>query len=91
MSAILPLTWMFLSVVICFYNHASLNRIQSILTMVYDTQTYKHSGLRPLSRNKNWNKTFWKLDLSLSSGEGEEMLTLLGPLERANLNHNPVI
>jgi hypothetical protein len=29
---------------------------------------------------------FWKLDLFPSSGEGETS-TLLGPLERANLNH----
>jgi hypothetical protein len=32
------------------------------------------------------NTTFWKLDLFLSSGEGRETSTLLGPLERSNLN-----
>jgi hypothetical protein len=30
---------------------------------------------------------FQKLDLFLSSGEGRETPTLLGPVERANLNH----
>jgi hypothetical protein len=30
---------------------------------------------------------FWKLDLFLSSGEGRKTPTLLGPLEKANLNH----
>jgi hypothetical protein len=30
---------------------------------------------------------FWKLDLFLPSGEGGKTATLLGPLERANLNH----
>jgi hypothetical protein len=33
------------------------------------------------------NTTFWKLDLFLSSVEGRETPTLLGPLGRANLNH----
>jgi hypothetical protein len=33
------------------------------------------------------NATFWKLDLFPSSGEGKEAHTILGPLERANLNH----
>jgi hypothetical protein len=33
------------------------------------------------------NTTFQKLDLFPSSGEGRETTTLLGPLERANLNH----
>jgi hypothetical protein len=33
------------------------------------------------------NTTFQKLDLFQSSGEGRETLTLLGPLERASLNH----
>jgi hypothetical protein len=32
------------------------------------------------------NTTFRKLDLFPSSGEGEKTPTLLGPLERANLN-----
>jgi hypothetical protein len=33
------------------------------------------------------NSTFLKLGLFLSSGEGRETPTLLGPLERANFNH----
>jgi hypothetical protein len=33
------------------------------------------------------NTTFRKLDLLPSAGEGWETPTLLGPLERANLNH----
>jgi hypothetical protein len=32
-------------------------------------------------------KTFWKLDLLASSGEGKGAPTLLGYLERANPNH----
>jgi hypothetical protein len=32
------------------------------------------------------NTTFQKLDLFLSSGEGEKTPTQIGPLERANLN-----
>jgi hypothetical protein len=32
-------------------------------------------------------KRYWKLDLFLSSGEGRETPTLLGPVERANINH----
>jgi hypothetical protein len=31
---------------------------------------------------------FWKLDLLPSSGEGQEICTLLGPLERANLHRS---
>jgi hypothetical protein len=30
---------------------------------------------------------FWKLDMFLSSGEGEKTPNQLGALERANLNH----
>jgi hypothetical protein len=36
------------------------------------------------------NTTFRKLDLFPSSGEGREIPTLLGSLERANLNHMSV-
>jgi hypothetical protein len=48
-------------------------------------------GFRTLSivrsSKKLENTTFRKLDLFLSSGEGGEIPTLFGPLERANLNH----
>jgi hypothetical protein len=48
-------------------------------------------GLRTLSlvrdSKKLENKAFQKLDLFPSSGKEREMPTLLGPLERANLNH----
>jgi hypothetical protein len=37
---------------------------------------------------KTQQQFFRKLDLFSSSGEGWETPTLLGPLERANLNHN---
>jgi hypothetical protein len=38
--------------------------------------------------SKKLEKTkFWKLDMFLPSGEGKETPTILGPLERANLNH----
>jgi hypothetical protein len=43
----------------------------------------------PIARNSKYleNTTLWKLGLFLSSGEGKETPTLIGPLERANLNH----
>jgi hypothetical protein len=33
------------------------------------------------------NTTFWKLDLFTSSGEGKVIPTMLGPLEKVNLNY----
>jgi hypothetical protein len=36
---------------------------------------------------KTSNLTCWKLDLFPFSGEGKEIPTLWGPLERANPNH----
>jgi hypothetical protein len=33
---------------------------------------------------------FWKLDVFTSSGDWKEIPTLLGPLQRANLNHGEV-
>jgi hypothetical protein len=45
------------------------------------------SGHCPSSRILNNYKTFWKLDLFPSSGDGvEETTTLLGPLERGDLS-----
>jgi hypothetical protein len=55
--------------------------------MVYDTQNYCGSGLCPLSVIKKLEQMFRKLDLFLSSGEGRKIPTVLGPLQRANLNH----
>jgi hypothetical protein len=56
--------------------------------MVYKTQNYWVFGLCPSSGIlEAKNTTFWKMDLFPSSGEGEVTPTLLGPLERANLNH----
>jgi hypothetical protein len=53
--------------------------------MVYMTQNYWDFGHYPLSRIlKIENKMFQKLD---PSGDGRKTPTLLGPLERANLNH----
>jgi hypothetical protein len=41
-----------------------------------------------IQNSKYWKtQPFWKLDLFLSSGEGRETSTLLGPSERPNLNH----
>jgi hypothetical protein len=56
--------------------------------MVYVEQNSQNfSGLFPSSGIPK-NTTFRKLDLFPSSGEGgEKILTQLGPLERANLNH----
>jgi hypothetical protein len=57
--------------------------------MVYDTQT-ELLGFCTLFIiqyiKKLENTMFQNLDLFLSSGEGET-LTMLGPLERANINH----
>jgi hypothetical protein len=60
-------------------------RFQRLLTMVYNSQNCWVSVPCPSSGILE-NTTFRKLDLFLSSGEGETP-TLLGPLERANLNH----
>jgi hypothetical protein len=54
--------------------------------MVYNTLDYGVFGLYP-SSDVLKDTTFRKLDLFPSSGEGLEIPTLLGPLERANLNH----
>jgi hypothetical protein len=56
--------------------------------MEYNTQNYWVSGLCP-SRGilNNFNAVFRKLDPFSSSGEGREAPTLMGPLDRANLNH----
>jgi hypothetical protein len=53
--------------------------------MVYSTQNYCVFGLFPSSGIlRNRNTTFRKLDLFTSSGKDTY---LVGPLERANLNH----
>jgi hypothetical protein len=61
--------------------------------MVCNAQNYWVSGLCPSSGILNTTeKTFRKLDLFPSSGEGKKTPTLLGPLERANLQSTgPVI
>jgi hypothetical protein len=47
----------------------------------------KHSAPETLSSVRySKNTTFRKLDIFPSSGEGRKTLTLLGSLERANLN-----
>jgi hypothetical protein len=57
-------------------------------------RSYKHINLRvfglcPSSGIlENRNTTFRKLDLLPSSDEREKTPTLLGPLERTNLNHS---
>jgi hypothetical protein len=60
------------------------------LTLVCNTQNHLVSGLCPSSGVLN-STAFRKLNLFPSSGEGTEKPTLLGPSERANLSHNPVI
>jgi hypothetical protein len=57
--------------------------------MLYATLNCWVFGLCPFSGilTKLENTTFRKLDLFPSSGYGWETATLLGPLERANLNH----
>jgi hypothetical protein len=52
--------------------------------MVYNTKNYWVSGLCPSSGILNSMKS---MDLFPPSGEGRETPTLLGPLERSNLNH----
>jgi hypothetical protein len=57
--------------------------------MVYDTITGFLDSVHPLEFEIPENTASWKLDLFLLSGEGRKTPTLLGPLERTNLN--PVI
>jgi hypothetical protein len=54
--------------------------------MVYNTQNYWVSGQCPSSENLN-TTTHKVSDLSPSLGKRKETTTLLGPLERAKLNH----
>jgi hypothetical protein len=77
---------------VCFTSKSTtlLNLVNSkVLTMVYNTQT-ELLGFWTLFiiqySKKLENTMFQKLDLFLSSGE-RETPTLLGPLERANINH----
>jgi hypothetical protein len=55
------------------------------------SQNYWVFGLCPLSgileTREHVSETWFVSDLSLGGGEGGEIRTLLGPLERANLNH----
>jgi hypothetical protein len=61
---------------------------ENVLTMVYKTLNYCICGLCPqFGIINNYKTTFRKLDLFSYAGEGRETPTLLGPLERANLNH----
>jgi hypothetical protein len=57
--------------------------------MVYNNQDYWVFGLCPSSGILKTKKItmFRKLNLFASSGEWWETPTLLGPLERANINH----
>jgi hypothetical protein len=51
-------------------------------------QNYWASGLCPSSRILNPIKhNISEMDLLPSTGEGRETPTLMGPLERANINH----
>jgi hypothetical protein len=52
-----------------------------------NTQYYWGSGPCPSSGIKKLECNISKRDLFPSSGEGRKTPTLLGPLERANLNH----
>jgi hypothetical protein len=54
--------------------------------MVYNSRGYWVFGLYPSSGIRK-NTMFRKLDLFPSTGEGMGDITLLGPLERANLNY----
>jgi hypothetical protein len=63
-----------------------ISRFQRVLTMVYNTRDSWVFGLCPSSGILK-NTTFRKLDLFPSAGKGWETPALLGPLERANLNH----
>jgi hypothetical protein len=60
--------------------------LERVLTMVYNTRNYWGFGVCPSSGIVK-NTPFRKLDLLPSSGERVKTPTLLGPLERANLNH----
>jgi hypothetical protein len=54
-----------------FSNPIIIDKLERILTMVYVEHGYLVSGLYPLSsvqKNKSDKNTFWRLDLSPSSG-----------------------
>jgi hypothetical protein len=55
--------------------------------VVYKTQNYWVYGLCPSSKIVNTRKMYQILDQFLSSGEGMETLTVLGPLENSSLSH----
>jgi hypothetical protein len=59
-----------------------------LVDVVYNTQNRSVSGLYPLSAILKWlqNTTFRKLGLFPSSRDGKA-ITLMSPLERANLSH----
>jgi hypothetical protein len=54
--------------------------------IMYNTQNHWVYGVCPLSRILN--NSFRKVDVFPCLGEGKETPTLLGPLERANLNQS---
>jgi hypothetical protein len=61
--------------------------IYSILTMVYNTQNYRGSGLCPSPGIiKNWKTRFGNWMFPFSDNM-RKTSTLLGPSERANLSH----
>jgi hypothetical protein len=65
----------------------SHTRFKMVLMMMHNTHNYW--ALNFVHHPVFWkleNTTFWKLDLFPPSGEAE-IHALLGPLERANLNH----
>jgi hypothetical protein len=57
------------------------------MTMVYNESECLWTLIHSQVFEKLENTTFRKLDLLLTSGERKETPTLLGPLDRDNLNH----
>jgi hypothetical protein len=74
------------------YGRRRNGRYDSSLSMILPfSRNYWVFGLCPSSgilETTSKNTAFRKLGLLLSSGDEGETPTLLGPLERANLNHN---
>jgi hypothetical protein len=61
--------------------HRLVDSIKMVLRITGVLDFVHSPGLR------NWNTTFRKMGLFPLSGEGMKTPTLLGPLERVNLNH----
>jgi hypothetical protein len=71
--------------------HATLTNLNKFLEIMFQLTVMINNALdyieaHPGILNNYRTQHFGKMDLFLPSGDGKETPTLLGPLERANLN-----